>query len=58
MEASKLMKVKKLKEENSKLKHIYAELSLVLNMTKHVKEKAIKLYIKRKLVQELIELYP
>lgn len=39
MEASELKKVKALEEENAKLKRMYADLALELDMAKHVIEK-------------------
>lgn len=41
MEASELKKVKALEEENSKLKRMYADLALELDMAKHVIEKKL-----------------
>ena len=42
MEASKLKKVKQLEEGNVKLKRIYAELALEVDMTKYVIKKSSK----------------
>ena len=39
MEASELKKVKKLEEENAKLKRMYADLALELDMAKYIIEK-------------------
>jgi putative transposase len=58
MEASELKKVKQLEEENAKLKRMYAELALELDMAKYVIKKALKPCVKRALVRELKELYP
>ena len=41
MEASELKKVKKLEEENAKLKRMYADLALELDMTKYIIEKKL-----------------
>lgn len=41
MEASELKKVKALEEENAKLKRMYADLALELDMAKHVIEKKL-----------------
>ena len=41
MEASELKKVKQLEEENAKLKRMYAELALELDMAKYVIEKKL-----------------
>ena len=41
MEASELKKVKALEEENAKLKRMYADLVLELDMAKHVIEKKL-----------------
>lgn len=41
MEASELKKVKKLEEENTKLKRMYAELALDLDMAKWIIEKKL-----------------
>lgn len=41
MEASELKKVKALEEENSKLKRMYADLALELDMAKHIIEKKL-----------------
>ncbi len=41
MEASELKKVKLLEEENSKLKRMYADLALQLEMAKHIIEKKL-----------------
>ena len=41
MEASELKKVKKLEEENAKLKRMYADLALELDMAKYIIEKKI-----------------
>ena len=41
MEASELRKVKQLEEENAKLKRMYAELALELDMAKYVIEKKL-----------------
>lgn len=41
MEASELKKVKKLEEENAKLKRMYADLALELDMAKYVIEKKL-----------------
>lgn len=41
MEASELKKVKSLEEENAKLKRMYADLALELDMAKHVIEKKL-----------------
>jgi putative transposase len=42
MEASELKKVKQLEEENAKLKRMYAELALELDMAKYVIEKKLQ----------------
>jgi putative transposase len=42
IEASELKKVKQLEEENAKLKRMYAELALELDMAKYVIEKSSK----------------
>lgn len=41
MEASELKKVKKLEEENAKLKRMYTELALELDMAKYIIEKKL-----------------
>ena len=41
MEASELKKVKKLEEENAKLKRMYADLALELDMAKYIIEKKL-----------------
>lgn len=41
MEASELKKVKALEEENAKLKRMYADLALQLEMAKHIIEKKL-----------------
>lgn len=41
MEASELKKVKQLEEENSKLKRMYTELALELDMAKYIIEKKL-----------------
>ncbi len=41
MEASELKKVKLLEEENAKLKRMYADLALQLDMAKHIIEKKL-----------------
>lgn len=41
MEASELKKVKSLEEENAKLKRMYADLALQLDMAKHIIEKKL-----------------
>ena len=41
MEASELKRVKQLEEENAKLKRMYAELALELDMAKYVIEKKL-----------------
>jgi putative transposase len=41
MEASELKKVKKLEEENAKLKRMYADLALELDMAKWIIEKKL-----------------
>ena len=41
MEGSELKKVKKLEEENAKLKRMYADLALELDMAKYVIEKKL-----------------
>lgn len=41
MEANELKKVKKLEEENAKLKRMYADLALELDMAKYIIEKKL-----------------
>ncbi len=41
MEASELKKVKQLEEENAKLKRMYADLALELDMAKYIIEKKL-----------------
>ncbi|KHJ36794.1 transposase [Pedobacter glucosidilyticus] len=41
MEASELKRVKQLEEENSKLKRMYADLALELDMAKYIIEKKL-----------------
>jgi putative transposase len=41
MEASELKKIKQLEEENSKLKRMYADLALELDIAKHIIEKKL-----------------
>ena len=41
MEASELKKVKRLEEENAKLKRMYTELALELDMAKYIIEKKL-----------------
>jgi putative transposase len=41
MEASDLKKIKQLEEENSKLKRMYADLALELDIAKHIIEKKL-----------------
>ncbi len=41
MEASELKRVKKLEEENAKLKRMYADLALELDMAKYIIEKKL-----------------
>jgi putative transposase len=41
MEASELKKVKLLEEENAKLKRMYADLAIQLDMAKHIIEKKL-----------------
>ncbi len=41
MEASELKKVKKLEEENAKLKRMYTDLALELDMAKYIIEKKL-----------------
>jgi putative transposase len=41
MEASELKKVKRLEEENAKLKRMYADLALELDMAKYIIEKKL-----------------
>ncbi len=41
MEASELKKVKKLEEENAKLKRMYADLALELDIAKYIIEKKL-----------------
>ena len=41
MEASELKKVKKLEEENAKLKRMYADLALELDVAKYIIEKKL-----------------
>lgn len=41
MEASELKKVKQLEEENAKLKRMYADLALELDMAKYIVEKKL-----------------
>jgi putative transposase len=41
MDSSQLKKVKQLEEENSRLKRMYAELSLINDALKHVIEKKL-----------------
>lgn len=41
MEASELKKVKALEEENAKLKRMYADLALQLEMARHIIEKKL-----------------
>ncbi|MFT4848167.1 MAG: putative transposase [Sediminicola sp.] len=41
MEASELKKIKELEEENAKLKRMYADLSLELDMGKYIIEKKL-----------------
>jgi putative transposase len=41
MDASELKKVKKLEEENSKLKRMYADLALELDMAKYIIKKKL-----------------
>jgi putative transposase len=41
MEASELKKVKQLEEENAKLKRMYSELALELDMAKYIIEKKL-----------------
>ena len=42
MDASELKKVKQLEEENAKLKRMYADLALELDMAKYIIEKSFK----------------
>jgi putative transposase len=59
MEASELKKVKKLEEENAKLKRMYADLALELDMAKYIIEKkALKPCQKRAIVADLKQTYP
>ncbi len=41
MEASELKKIKALEEENAKLKRMYADLALELDMAKYIIEKKL-----------------
>jgi len=41
MEASELKKIKKLEEENAKLKRMYADLAIELDMAKYIIEKKL-----------------
>lgn len=41
MEASELKRIKRLEEENSKLKRMYADLALELDMAKYIIEKKL-----------------
>ena len=41
MDASELKKVKQLEEENAKLKRMYADIALELDMAKHIIEKKL-----------------
>lgn len=41
MEASELKKIKQLEEENSKLKRMYTELAIELDIAKHIIEKKL-----------------